>query len=319
MEEMRTFQPLPVSRTSSGAERRVGVEVEYSSLGVADSASIVQRLFGGKLVEKNRYSISVVDSALGTFRAELDTSLLKDKRYEEVLHHHGIELNDVLNETVERALELLLSLLIPFEITAPPVPATQLGEIQRLFDALRTAGAEGTKASLLNAFGLHLNVELATGDSDEALAVLRAYLALADELQKAHAMDFARQLSNFVTAFPEDYAAKVLDPRYRPSRREFMVDYLRDNPTRDRPLDLLPIFCCWDEKLVRSMVDKPYLLNPRLAYHYRLPNSDIDNSAWSLAQEWNLWVSIERLAADSLALQNMLRLFTRDRRERARA
>jgi hypothetical protein len=41
-----------------------------------------------------------------------------------------------------------------------------------------------------------------------------------------------------------------------------------------------------------------HLVKPRPAFHYRLPNCMVDEADWTLAEEWNRWVVVERLAYD---------------------
>ena len=40
----------------------------------------------------------------------------------------------------------------------------------------------------------------------------------------------------------------------------------------------------------------------RPTFHYRLPNSRIDEAGWSVSREWNIWMRIENLANDDDAL-----------------
>jgi hypothetical protein len=44
-------------------------------------------------------------------------------------------------------------------------------------------------------------------------------------------------------------------------------------------------------------------VNPRETFHYRLPNSCVSDPAWTLAQEWNLWVTVEELAGSPARLE----------------
>jgi hypothetical protein len=52
---------------------------------------------------------------------------------------------------------------------------------------------------------------------------------------------------------------------------------------------------------VRASAREPNQLHPRPTFHYRLPNSQVDDAGWSFAEEWNRWVEVERLAADDRA------------------
>ena len=82
----------------------------------------------------------------------------------------------------------------------------------------------------------------------------------------------------------------------RPDLDRFITDYLEHNPTRNRSLDLLPVLAQHDLARVKGAVEEPDLVSARPAFHYRLPNSMLDNRDWSLAVEWNRWVTIEQVA-----------------------
>src|SRR3954463_16744587 len=78
----------------------------------------------------------------------------------------------------------------------------------------------------------------------------------------------------------------------------FTDDYLTHNPTRNRPLDMLPLLAF----NVPGLMERPGLagqkVRPRPTFHYRLPDSSIDEDGWSIAEEWGRWVLVERLADD---------------------
>ena len=74
------------------------------------------------------------------------------------------------------------------------------------------------------------------------LAMMRAYLLLANWLRVEIKVDITRQVLPHANPFPKEYARKVLDLRYQPDLDTFIDDYLADNPTRNRELDLLPLF-----------------------------------------------------------------------------
>lgn len=77
---------------------------------------------------------------------------------------------------------------------------------------------------------------------------------------------------------------------------QLIDDFITDNPTRNRELDMLPLFAHLDEDRVRARVDDP-LIKARPTYHYRLPNTNLADPEWGVLTEWNRWVIVERLAA----------------------
>ena len=61
-------------------------------------------------------------------------------------------------------------------------------------------------------------------------------------------------------------------------------------------------------ELIQSKVSSD-LVSARPTFHYRLPNSEVDDPDWSLARAWSGWIQVERLAADSHRLDEMSRLY----------
>jgi hypothetical protein len=78
-------------------------------------------------------------------------------------------------------------------------------------------------------------------------------------------------------------------------------DYLSFNATRNRALDMLPLFSMVDEDRVMNAVNDGKI-KARPTFHYRLPNCQIEHPGWQLSEEWNLWWVIEALASDQDAL-----------------
>jgi hypothetical protein len=100
----------------------------------------------------------------------------------------------------------------------------------------------------------------------------------------------------------------VCDPLYKPSWDEFVDDYMRHNPTRNRGLDMLPVFAWVDEARVRAQLPDPRIKR-RPTFHYRLPSCRIDDQNWTFAADWNRWVLLERIADDEVARTALQRAF----------
>jgi hypothetical protein len=169
-----------------------------------------------------------------------------------------------------------------------------------MIDCLRELGATGAD-QVLHAFGLHLNPEVASFDADYLLRHLRACLLLSDWLRAEIGIPFSRRVSQFVAPFPESYHQLLLSPDYAPGVEALIDDYLTYNPTRNRELDMLPLFSHLDRDRVMQVVSDKNT-SPRPTFHYRLPTSRVDEPGWSVVLEWNRWVAVERLAADPDAL-----------------
>ena len=296
---MRAFQPLPNLENHEGRPRRVGVELEMAGLKAADLAAAVTATVGGCFEPESAFSGTVHDTELGDFRIELDASVLTERRHLELLDRLGFSLDEgEMRDNFEAALSKLAGLVVPHELVCPPVVLDALPQIDRIRARLHQAGARGTGASPLYAFGLQFNIEIDCRDPAALLAMLRAFLLRFDDIVAREQVDFSRKLTPYVQPFPEDYVAYLLDPDYAPDLERLMDDYLVYTPTRNRPLDLLPLFAWLDEARVMAAPIESELVKSRPTWHYRLPNCRIDDPDWSLHAAWDEWAEVERLAGD---------------------
>ena len=92
-----------------------------------------------------------------------------------------------------------------------------------------------------------------------------------------------------------------------------MRDYLHHNPTRNKALDLLPLFAHLDSSLLAEYVDDERIKS-RPTLHYRLPDCDIDNPKWRFSTVWNDWVVLEQLVANAPDLTDLVREFRKSRK-----
>jgi hypothetical protein len=209
-------------------------------------------------------------------------------------------------------LGLIAKSFVPFEAITPPLPMQKLFKLDVLIDRLRTHGAKGTKRILFYAFGVHLNPELPDTDISTVLSYFRAFFCLSDWLEAKEELPISRRITPYISNFPNDYIRQVMSIKYSPTMDEFIEDYLKANPTRNRVLDLLPLLAWLDEdKVCQTLPDEKISRRPTL--HYRLPNSDIDNPDWSLAYCWNNWVMVERLAARPELLAKMMESYSKNK------
>ncbi|HYG86096.1 MAG TPA: amidoligase family protein, partial [Azospirillum sp.] len=106
-----------------------------------------------------------------------------------------------------------------------------------------------------------------------------------------------------------------LAPDYWPDRATLAEDYLAANATRNRDLDLLPLFLHIDPAQVRARL--PYeKIGKRAVFHYRLPRAYVSNPTWTIASAWNSWVAVEMLASDRHRLDELGRAFCHAHRGR---
>lgn len=288
----------PWTVTAEGAPRRVGVELEMNGLALDAAAAVVAGTFGLATRPEGRYERRLTGDPAGDWLVELDFALLKRMGREA---REPDTLGGELGRSAEQALALVSEIWVPVEVVSPPLPMARLAEVEALIARLRAAGAKGTADRVLNAFGLQLNPEVAATDAAHLTAVLRAFLCLHDWIVARRPLNLSRRMTTFIDPFPRGYVRLVADPGYAPDRDGLIADYLHWNPTRNRALDCLPLFAHLDPDRVAAAVQDDRI-KPRPAFHYRLPDCEIDDPAWGLAGPWGDWVAVERLAADPARL-----------------
>lgn len=304
---MKPVSP-PIIITSEGSTRRVGFELEYAGIDLPRSAALIQQAFGGTIVEETMNSYRVEDTPYGAFSVKLDSTWpqeLSAKAAEQRAEDPGQETFETI---AEKIVSPIVSLWLPNEIVSPPLPLDAIEQMDALCDALRANGAKGTASSPIYAFGLHLNPEMPDIPPERLKDYLAAFVLLQDWLKVKTEMDITRQLTTFARPFPVEYARIILQPGYEPSFAQLVDDYLEHNPTRNRALDMLPLFAYLDEPRVRAKVTDGRV-RARPTFHYRLPNSGIDDVSWNFSKEWNLWVEVERLAEDHARRSEMARSY----------
>jgi hypothetical protein len=288
------FQLPPIIRNARGEIRKAGFELEYTGLSLESAAVIVTHVFGGRHASDTASVQRVKETKYGTFKLEMDTTVLKDRKYEPLVRAVGID-----PAAAERAIAKLFAVAgVPYEIVTPPIPIDQLCPLDEMRRLLQQNEAAGSRASLRYAFGMHINPEIPSDDPRLLRDYVRAFLLLYPSLKKRVKVDISRSISPYINPFPDDYVRLVLQPDYPADSDRLIDDYLRHNPTRNRPLDMLPVLCHLDEQRVMARVEEKNLVKARAAFHYRLPNCLVDEPDWTLAREWNTWVDVERLAND---------------------
>ncbi len=304
MSDTERFQPPPRSSNTDGSTRRVGIEIEMAGLRPEQVAEAVTDSIGGSVEVDSAFLTRIRDTEFGDFHVELDADLLKSRQYQNLLAELGIDIGEGdEREHIESLISRVAGLVVPLELVGPPVPWTELETLDGIRERLHRAGARGTQFSPLYAFGMQLNIEAASLQADYLLSIIRAFLLSYDELIEAERVDLSRRITPYVQPFPEEYLAHVLQADYSPGLEKLIDDYLHLTPTRNRPLDMLPLFAFLDEARVMNAPVETHLIKARPAFHYRLPNCLIDQPDWSLATAWNRWVEVERLADDSERLE----------------
>lgn len=295
--------PRPTS--GSGRPRRVGIELEFGGLEAVDVARLVADRFAGTLITRDSHRYQVADTRYGTFDIELDT------RFAHLRDHPVVSgLEPASRARLGKWVGDVASLWLPVEIVTPPLEIADLVEIDHLARALADAGAQGTEDSLIYAFGLQLNPEIATDDAAWLTRMLRAYIVMSDWLRDQIDLDLTRQALVFADPFPYSYRHMVADKDYQPDRDRLIEDYLSHNPTRNRELDMLPLFAHLAPDRVAAHVSDERI-KARPTFHYRLPDARLGKADWNIMLEWNRWVMVERLADDPERLAAMADAYRR--------
>jgi len=263
---------------------------------------LLEATCGGHSRAESRTQGCVEGTRWGKFKVEIDSAPLQARSYLKPLEYVGIEPDSAAAQFVEDSVLRVATEIVPLEIVTPPVPWNELEQLDPLWSALRSAGAEDTRASLLYAFGLHLNPEPPDLEVSTVLAHLQAFLLLEDWIAEATDIDLTRRVAPYIRSFPEEYRVKVLSEAYAPDWRGFVADYVAHNPTRNRSLDLAPLMAHASGEDLSARIEEWSLVKPRPTFHYRLPNSDLNQPGWSPARDWNRWVAVERLASSPALL-----------------
>lgn len=297
------FRIPPQPKNAAGELRSVGFELEYSGMTLKKSAAVLLKRVGGRLDVVNPYHYKIHDTPYGTFTLILDFQFLVESGLARWLHTIGLDqaLEPHVIEGIERFIAEISETVVPYELSTPPLPLDGLEVIEEVKEEFRRHGAMGTSADPLYAFGFHINPEAAIISVDGILNILRAFFILYEKLVEMIKPDMTRRLTPYIDPFDEAYMRLLLDDGYDPTMPQLIDDYLEYNPTRNRALDLLPLFAHIDmDRVMRKMEGEK--ISARPTYHYRLPNSRVDEPQWHTWEAWNSWVLVESLAADEAAL-----------------
>ncbi|MSU90021.1 hypothetical protein GE300_10405 [Rhodobacteraceae bacterium 2CG4] len=278
MTQLAPFDPLPRPEGPDGAPRRVGAELEFGGLTPETAAEVVTEVLGGSALPDGTDVWVVTGTALGAFRVELDTALKAD----------GTDL-ERLGRSVARP-------VIPVELVCPPVEVDDLPALDRLARALADAGAEGTRASALFAYGMHYNIGCATFDAGYLHSVIRAFAFLEDLLRHRFEIDIARRALPFVDPYPRAFVDALATQPAPADGAALARLYLMHNPTRNRALDMMPVLALAHRDQIDRVLGPGNPVSARPAFHFRLPDCRLDEPGWTMADAWNRWVLVERVA-----------------------
>jgi len=300
MTEMQHYVVPAQTLNPTGQTRRVGFELEFSGIELLQVVALAADALQARS-EVHNQAEATLSTGLGDFIIEVDSELAKTlaQRWE-ATREGGLESDHIGKWAVNLTTEL-----VPVEVVCPPIALDQLHELNPLVDTLRSNGALGTSGSLLYAFGLHINPELADLSPQHLVAYLKAYVIAQDWLVRKHKVDFTRRLTPYIDLYPAAYIQRVLNYDEAVSQQQLIDDYLSHNATRNRALDLLPLLKHLDEQQIRDRIPDSRI-KARPTFHYRLPNCEIDRKDWNLARSWNIWCVLEALVENEPLLARLV-------------
>lgn len=290
-----SYKHPPLILDASGSPRLVGFELEFTGISLRRTTDVVLDVLGGEITEGTKAQKTISAPGFGEFKIELDWEFLKREAAESEGAPHVALLRDAA------------SLIVPIEIVCPPLEIEELPRLDPLLTRLREAGARGTDDSPVAAYGLHINTSLPAVDPITIDSYLKAFCLLQWWLVRAHDVNFSRRLTPFINLYPDAYLKTVIEGP-SPVLEQIIDTYLEHNATRNRGLDMLPLFMHLDAGRVSAAIDDPRIKS-RPAFHYRLPDCLIGSPGWNLHRPWNLWCVIEELANRPTELQDLSRDF----------
>ena len=286
----------PRPRRDDGAWRRVGFEIEFSGLPIERAAQVCSHALGAASEKRTEVDFRLDAPTLGEFKLEVDWAYLKQQAEATSTGESSPQWVDLLKR--------LSRDIVPLELVCPPIGLDRLESLLPVIDALRASGAVGTGDSLIAALGVHINPELPALDVATIECHVRAFALLQWWLVDTQEIDLSRRISPYVDLYPERYVQHLASRRGGDPLTVLIDDYLEHNPTRNRALDMLPLFMSLDPERIRSALDDE-LINARPTFHYRLPDCRIEEPGWSLARAWDSWLVVERLAGEAALLDRL--------------
>ncbi len=309
-------------------QKHIGIELEFAGVSLEETAQLVQQNFGGEINKTSNAEITVENTKLGDFRVEIDAKIIKelsqdikDKKQNYDQTTIGI-IDKLMHKIVDKTLEHVTDLsrqIVPVEVVSPPLKEADLSKMDDLRNDLQKAMAKGTGQSFYYAFGTHINPEIPEQELDDPSLILnhmRAFVVLYPLLLKWHRVDTSRRLSNYITLYGEGYLETLMRPDYNPNKTQMIRDYYYHNPSRNRALDMLPMFKHLKPKLIKSLYGEDSLIKARPTFHYRLPNCNISNPDWRIMDEYKIWQKVEQLARQSKLLKSLMEQWYDDHNNR---
>lgn len=280
---------------------RVGVEIEFAGLDTTEAAMVLARAIGGDVEVESPHRAHVRATPLGNVELELDMRYVHPLEDDSGLIERALEGAGMRIKAAE-----LISPVVPVEIVTEPLAPCQFAELDRALAALVEAGAVGTGARALYAFGVHLNVAL-RGGSERAIRVAAAFTFAERWIREQWTVDPSRRVVPFIDPYPKGWRvdlAEAMEGGRMPDLDAFIRLYADYNPTRNRGLDLWPLLGHLAPETSRRALGER-VKNARPAFHYRWPDSRLGEPGWSPWDAFGRWLLVERAADDDGRLERL--------------
>lgn len=279
-----SFPALPIDTASDGTARHCGVEIEFAGLTEAETADLIVKHLGGTQSTGADQSITLHDTSIGEVRVELDIALRKR--------------NDL--PFLQDGLDALRG-VIPVEVVTAPLTRAQMATFSDFCTKLRNIGAKGSRSGVLLGFGVHLNPQVVAPDHPLTRDTITAYALVEPWLRQQENIDPTRRMMPFIGTWPRALVS-MLAQQDATSLADLMRRAAPHIQSRNLSLDLLPLFKHAEPTLFAKLFDTNDKTTARPTFHFRLPDSRIDEADWSLQRPWRLWRQVERVAASPKAL-----------------
>ncbi|MFM2483865.1 amidoligase family protein [Celerinatantimonas yamalensis] len=284
--------------------RKIGFELEFSGIDLKTTGQVITDALAGELKIISEAECKV-ETTLGTFKVEVDWQFAKTTARQRI-NQRAQELGEArADDPFMQWITKLATVVVPVEVVCPPLVIADLERLHPMVKALQQHGALGTNESVIYAFGVHINPELPSYDSQTIIAYLQSFILAQDWLIKRHHVDMVRRVTPYINVYPEPYCDRVLHYSGDESLTQIIDDYLHWNATRNRALDMLPLFMHLDKARIQDRLDDS-LINARPTLHYRLPNCEIEKADWGLYKSWNVWCVLEYIANHTELRQQLI-------------
>ncbi len=281
--------------------RRAGFEFEFTGISIENCAELLANEYNARMIRDKALKYVIEGTPIGKIQVESDCELaqkITDQKFDDLPMPLARYIRRILKKTGQ-----VSTFFLPWEIITEPLEWDQLPALEHLRNFMLRQQAKGSSESIAYAFGTHINCEAGSTEVEDVRDTVRAFIVFYDKLLSQLHVDPSRRISTLILPYPDSYARIVLSSEYNPSWSDFIRHYLRENNTRNRALDLLPLIGYLFPEKINDFSDySRSRLSPRPTYHYRLPNCEFSNPEWRVAHAWNSWVEIDALAHDKQRL-----------------